>query len=63
LIGGITKDEDFAQRKVLTEKGPVVIWIRLPNTRRRELLTWFETVLPDVLSALERGDLGRSDLR
>ena len=52
----ITKDEDFAQRKVLTEKGPVVIWIRLPNTRRRELLAWFETVLPDVLSALERGE-------
>ena len=44
----ITKDEDFAQRKVLTEKGPVVIWIRLPNTRRRELLAWFETVLPEV---------------
>jgi len=34
----ITKDEDFAQRNVLTQKGPVVIWIRLPNTRRRELL-------------------------
>jgi predicted nuclease of predicted toxin-antitoxin system len=27
----ITKDEDFAQRKVLTENGPVVVWIRLPN--------------------------------
>jgi predicted nuclease of predicted toxin-antitoxin system len=52
----ITKDEDFAQRKVLADKGPVVIWIRRPNTRRRDLLAWFETVLPDVLSALERGE-------
>ena len=52
----ITKDEDFAQRKVLTETGPVVIWIRLPNTRRQALLTWFETVLPHVLSAMERGE-------
>jgi predicted nuclease of predicted toxin-antitoxin system len=52
----ITKDEDFAQRKVLTDHGPRVVWIRLPNTRRRELLSRFETVLPDVLSALERGE-------
>jgi len=52
----VTKDEDFAQRKVLANHGPVVVWIRLPNTRRRELLAWFETVLPDVLAALARGE-------
>lgn len=39
----ITKDEDFAQRKMLTGGGPVVVWIRRPNTRRRQLLVWFET--------------------
>jgi hypothetical protein len=32
------------------------IWIRLPNTRRRELLSRFETALQDILSALERGE-------
>jgi predicted nuclease of predicted toxin-antitoxin system len=52
----VTKDEDFAQRKVLADNGPVVLWIRLPNTRRRDLLAWFEAVLPDVLAALERGE-------
>ena len=52
----ITKDEDFAQRKVLTSGGPVVVWIRLPNIRRRDLLAWFETILPDVVSALARGE-------
>jgi predicted nuclease of predicted toxin-antitoxin system len=52
----ITKDEDFAQRKVLTSTGPAVVWIRLPNTRRRELLEWFETVMPQILVALERGE-------
>jgi predicted nuclease of predicted toxin-antitoxin system len=52
----ITKDEHFAQRKALTDIGPTVIWIRLPNTRRRELLSWFETMLPEILSALERGE-------
>ena len=52
----VTKDEDFARRKVLADNGPVVVWIRLPNTRRRYLLAWFETVLPDVLAALARGE-------
>ena len=52
----ITKDEDFAQRKILTGGGPRVVWIRLPNTRRQELLAWFEKMLPAILSALERGE-------
>ncbi|MGE0667012.1 MAG: DUF5615 family PIN-like protein [Sphingomonadales bacterium] len=52
----ITKDEDFAQRKVLSASGPVVVWIRLPNTRRRDLLGWFGLALPDILAALARGD-------
>jgi hypothetical protein len=33
-----------------------IVWIRLPNTRRRELLVRFETVLPRLLQALERGE-------
>ena len=52
----ITKDEDFAQRKTLSGAGPAVIWIRLPNTRRRDLLTWFGLALPNVVLALERGE-------
>jgi predicted nuclease of predicted toxin-antitoxin system len=52
----VTKDADFAQRKTLTPGGPAVVWLRLPNTRRRALLIWFETILPDVMSALERGE-------
>ncbi len=52
----ITKDEDFAQRKVLKSTGPAIVWIRVPNTRRRDLLAWFGTVLPDIVSALERGE-------
>lgn len=52
----ITKDEDFAQRKALAEGGPLVVWVRLPNTRRRELLVWFEDALPKIVAALLRGD-------
>jgi hypothetical protein len=39
----------------LTAGGPVVIWIRVPDTRRSELLCWFDAVLPVVVSAIEKG--------
>ena len=51
----VTKDEDFARRKK-SGIGPAVVWIRLPNTRRDELLAWFGTVLPDIIAALNEGD-------
>jgi predicted nuclease of predicted toxin-antitoxin system len=41
---------------VLAGAGPVVVWIRLRNTRRAELLAWFEVALPQILSALARGE-------
>ena len=52
----ITKDEDFARLKVLKRDGPTVIWLRLRNTRRRELIRWFDQALPDILDALARGE-------
>lgn len=52
----VTKDEDFAQRRVLTLTGPAIVWVRLPNSRRRELLVWFEKALPAILAALEQGE-------
>jgi predicted nuclease of predicted toxin-antitoxin system len=52
----VTKDEDFAQRRMRSTQGPAVVWVRLPNTRKHELLTWFETIMPHVLGALARGE-------
>ena len=37
-------------------EGPTVVWVRLPNMRRRELLAWFDGVLPDILAAPARGE-------
>ena len=51
----VTKDEDFAIRRVLTE-GPAVVWLRLGNTRRVVLLTHVEAALPAIVGALERGE-------
>jgi len=51
----ITKDEDFVVRKIL-EKGPPVVWIRIGNTRRAELLRRFEAEFAAVVAALERGE-------
>ncbi len=51
----ITKDEDFAVRDAL-QKGPPVVWVRLGNTRRAELLRRMEAALPEIVAALERGE-------
>jgi predicted nuclease of predicted toxin-antitoxin system len=52
----LTKDEDFARRRALTKDGPMIVWVRLPNSRRSDLLEWFERALADILAALERGE-------
>lgn len=52
----VTKDEDFARRRAVTDVGPSIVWVRLPNSRRRDLLKWFEQAFPDILDALERGE-------
>ncbi|MGF9695269.1 DUF5615 family PIN-like protein [Rhizobium sp. 0TCS1.26] len=52
----ITKDEDFAQRRAVLDDGPTIIWIRLRNSRRRDILIWFDQVFPAILDALQRGE-------
>lgn len=52
----VTKDEDFPQRRAMVERSPRIVWIRLPNARRRDLLAWFDKALPGILSALEAGE-------
>ena len=52
----VTKDEDFAVRRMLHAEGPAVVWVRLGNTTRQQLLRWFDGLLPSILAALERGE-------
>jgi predicted nuclease of predicted toxin-antitoxin system len=51
----VTKDEDFAIRRLLTA-GPAIVWLRLGNSRRVALLARIEAELPVVVAALERGE-------
>jgi predicted nuclease of predicted toxin-antitoxin system len=51
----VTKDEDFAVHRIL-HQGPSVVWVRIGNTRRAELLRRFDTELPKIIAALERGE-------
>lgn len=51
----VTKDEDFAVHHILHD-GPSVVWVRIGNTRRAELLRRFDAELPKIVAALERGE-------
>jgi predicted nuclease of predicted toxin-antitoxin system len=53
----ITKDEDFATRRVLSAKGPVIVRVRLGNTRNSVLIAWLERGLPLMIDAIERGEV------
>ena len=52
----VTKDEDFAIRRLAIVEGPKVIWIRRANTRRAAMITWLTALLPEAVSALDRGE-------
>jgi predicted nuclease of predicted toxin-antitoxin system len=51
----VTKDEDFAVRRVLLE-GPPIVWVRIGNTRRAELLRRIDADFGEIVAALERGE-------
>ncbi|MEO7273578.1 MAG: DUF5615 family PIN-like protein [Vicinamibacterales bacterium] len=51
----ITKDDDFVVHQLL-HGGPAVVWIRLGNTRKAELLRRLTADVVDVVAALERGE-------
>jgi predicted nuclease of predicted toxin-antitoxin system len=52
----LTKDEDFAARKILSRAGPAIVWLRVGNCTNRALLGWFVPLLPGVFERLDRGE-------
>lgn len=52
----VTKDEDFVMLQSLDPDGAAVVWVRIGNSTRRELLAWFVNLLPDIEHALTSGE-------
>ena len=52
----VSKDEDFVHLRTLNPEGPTLVWVRVGNTTRRELLAWFGRLLPDIEQALIAGE-------
>lgn len=51
----ITKDEGFSRHASDPKESVAVVWVRLGNCRTAALLSAFDSVLPEMLSALEGG--------
>jgi len=52
----ISKDEDFVDRWLLSERPVSLVWIRKGNCSNRALLAWLEPLWPDTVKRLEQGE-------
>jgi len=52
----ISKDQDFVDRWLLSERPVALVWIRKGNCSNRALLAWLELLWPDALTRLEQGE-------
>lgn len=51
----ITKDDDF-KRIGLNQSGPPLVWLRIGNISRNDLLNKITFILPELISALAAGE-------
>jgi predicted nuclease of predicted toxin-antitoxin system len=52
----ISKDEDFVILHSADENPIALIWLRVGNTRRKQLLEWFDRLLPQIEEKLLSGE-------
>ena len=52
----VSKDEDFVDRLLLSDRPVALVWIRKGNCSNRALLRWLELLWPDTLKRLEQGE-------
>jgi predicted nuclease of predicted toxin-antitoxin system len=52
----ISKDEDFVDRWLLSERTVALVWIRKGNCSNRALLAWFAPLWTDTVKRLEQGE-------
>lgn len=52
----VTKDEDFVDLVTVGHDIPPLVWVRVGNTRRTALLTWFEPLIEQIVTMVEAGN-------
>jgi len=52
----VSKDEDFVDRWLLSDRPVSLIWIRKGNCSKQALLAWLEALWPDIVIRLEQGE-------
>ncbi len=52
----ISKDEDFLDHWLLSDRPVPLVWIRKGNCSNRVLLAWLEPLWPEVVKRLEQGE-------
>ena len=52
----VSKDEDFVDRWLLSDRPVALIWIRKGNCSNQALLAWLEPLWPDIVMRLEQGE-------
>lgn len=52
----VAKDEDFPGMLPLRGSSPVVVWVRIGNTRRQALLEWFESLISRIVEMINAGN-------
>lgn len=52
----VTKDQDFFELAAWRAQGPQVLWVRIGNCTRAELIRAFECVLLAAVRALQAGE-------
>jgi predicted nuclease of predicted toxin-antitoxin system len=52
----MTKDEDFAMRRIRESEGPTIIWLRIGNCSRAALARWLLPLLGSIEGLVEAGE-------
>ena len=52
----VSKDEDFVDRWLLSDRPVPLVWIRKGNCSNQALLVWLEPLWQDAVNRLEQGE-------
>jgi len=51
----ISKDEDFSEMALMRDPSPVIVWLRIGNTLKRDLIPWFVDNISQIVESVQAG--------